>query len=108
LERHAFTTAAVFPCQVAGPPAWPAEGPRKLMAAILDDALRCVSVDVPDKPSAEAARWIFSDDRSYAFSFLNVCDAVEMDPERLRHVARTRSRAIDGSLRRHPPAHVRR
>jgi hypothetical protein len=74
------------------------------MAAILDDALRCVSVDVPDKPSAEAARWIFSDDRSYAFSFLNVCDAVEMDPERLRHVVR--SRGTGGSLRRHPSGRV--
>ena len=58
------------------------------MAALLDDALRCVSVDFPEQLWREAARWIFSDDRAYPFSFLNVCDAVDMDPEWLRHVAR--------------------
>jgi hypothetical protein len=98
MEKRVFTTGAVLPCQVVNPPVWPAEGSRKLMTALLDDALRCVSVDVHDESWREATRWMFSDDRAYPFSFLNVCDAVDMDPEWLRQVVRRVATRIGGHL----------
>ena len=32
----------------------------------------------------DAYRWVTSDDRSYAFSFVNICEALKLSPEALR------------------------
>jgi hypothetical protein len=54
------------------------------MAPLLEDALQCASREVRDESRREAARWVFSNDRGYVFSFLSVCDALKMDPKLLR------------------------
>ena len=84
MGRRVFEPVAVLPCQVTSPLRGPAEGPRRLLAALLEDALRCASQEVQDDSWREAARWVFSNDRGYVFSFLSVCDALKMDPKLLR------------------------
>ena len=60
------------------------------MWAILEDALKCYqnrfllnnhqAVDLAN----EAEVWLFSDDTSYLFSYLNICVVLELDPQHLR------------------------
>ena len=66
------------------------EGERRLMVAILEDA-----VDVYRKQAnardergrelfAEAETWIEDGDRSWLFSFQNICDVLDIDADYLR------------------------
>ena len=99
MGRRVFEPVAVLPCQVANRPRGPAEGARRLMAALLEDALRCSPQEVRDDSWREAAGWVFSNDRSYVFSFLSVCDALRIDYGWLRMVVRSGSSQKFGRLR---------
>lgn len=66
------------------------DGERRLMIAVLEDA-----VDVYRKLAGardarrqqlfkDAEEWIDSPDRSWIFSFLNICDVLGIEPEYLR------------------------
>jgi hypothetical protein len=68
------------------------------MAALLEDALRCSPQEVRDDSWREAAGWVFSNDRSYVFSFLSVCDALRIDYGWLRMVVRGGSARNSGGL----------
>jgi hypothetical protein len=64
---------------------------RRLMAAILEDAVSCLSMDPrrgtsrQRKQFEEARRWIDCDDDSeWIFSFQNVCEVLGLDPSYLR------------------------
>jgi hypothetical protein len=72
------------------------------MAAVLEDALRCARQEEQDDSWREASRWVFSNDRSYIFSFLSVCDALRMDYGWLRMLVRSESNQKVGRLRRLP------
>lgn len=67
---------------------------RRLLAAILTDALECFQKNVlastPKRQRLfrEAERWILSDDLEWVFSFRNVCDCLGVDPSALRRRAR--------------------
>ena len=89
MSRIVFEPIAVFPCQIANRAVGEAEGTRRLMAALLEDALRCSPQEVRDDSWREAAGWVFSNDRSYVFSFLSVCDALRMDCSWLRMLVRS-------------------
>jgi hypothetical protein len=60
------------------------------MLAVLNDALATYARDaaVPDRRrhrlAADAEQWLFSDDRDWPFSFVNVCDALGIDVAWLR------------------------
>jgi hypothetical protein len=62
----------------------------RLMAGILIDAVRCFQRNFealqPNrrKEFREAQFWIFEDKGNGPFSFEDVCDALEIDPRRLR------------------------
>ena len=60
---------------------------RALRAAVLIDAIRCL-VGVPGmrerRARQSALRWILSRDNMAPFSFNNVCEALALDPSRLR------------------------
>lgn len=61
---------------------------RALMLAVLEDAVRSFFVTARD-PNAvrlheEARGWLFGSDRTWPFSFLNVCDALDLDADYLR------------------------
>jgi len=63
---------------------------KRLMLAVLIDAIELV---LPDggavnarkaKLIRRAAEWICSNDREWAFSFVNICEALGVEPARLR------------------------
>ena len=65
-------------------------GERRLMVAILEDAIDCFQkhVGATDNRSrhlcSEAEKWFLSDDDSWPFSFVNVCHALDLHPEFIR------------------------
>jgi hypothetical protein len=67
-------------------------GESRLMFAVLEDAIRLARCPPRARPGSrhreirEALEWIFSDDRLWPFSFLNVCDALSVDAARLRSI----------------------
>lgn len=67
-----------------------AEPERRLLLAVLCDAIvvfqrRVVGPDVsPSRGTNEAERWILSDDRRWLYSFVNVCEALDLAHEPLR------------------------
>lgn len=85
-----------------------AEGPELSLArAVLEDAIYCyqrqfVSSSRPaQRLGREAELWIFSDDTSWAFSFVNLCDALAINPHSIR-------RALRRALPQHPASWVQR
>jgi hypothetical protein len=86
-----FAQDAVLPEQFYGDTRSKALEPeRRLMLALLTDAVRCYQSGV-DTPSgtrtqvfAEAENWIFHAPLKTPFSFEDVCNALEIDPAYLR------------------------
>ncbi len=77
---------------------------RRLMYAILEDA---VSVYMSEVRSArqsrtfqQARRWIDSNDRAWIFSFLRICEALDLDPAYIRGGVRMRA-AVPSNGRAH-------
>ena len=67
----------------------PAEGERKLLFAVLEDAIRLYLKNRDlgfhnDPDFLEAAEWLCSDEECGPFSFLRVCEALGINPDRLR------------------------
>jgi hypothetical protein len=62
------------------------EPEKELMLAILTDAVECLHKHSGSRQPTgmklfrEAKEWIFDEDQKGAFSFLNVCDALDLDP----------------------------
>ena len=54
---------------------------RELMVAVLEVALEDAS-DMADRTGAAA--WVTSTDRGWPFSFENICEALDVDPCRVR------------------------
>src|SRR5215475_13269981 len=68
------------------------EPERRLMVAILEDAVSCLSTDLhrcnlkQRKQYEEAKAWVAADDESeWIFSFKNICEVLGMNPNYLRH-----------------------
>ena len=65
-------------------------GEKKLMLAVLQDALDCYQKYAFAKDGAglqlfsDAYSWISCDDRNWYFSFENICETLEISPEYLR------------------------
>ncbi len=61
-------------------------GERALMLAILEDAIRCAQA--PQKGRQRAARdaqnWMRSRDQRWPFSFVNICETLEIPADKLR------------------------
>lgn len=85
-------------------------GEERLMAAVLEDA---IALHFKSKPSdtgkrakfqqeqAQADHWLRSNDRAPVFSFLRICEALNLDPQYLRRGLR-RLREQAGTDGRHP------
>jgi hypothetical protein len=71
-------------------PAEPAPGTRRLMRAVLADALHVFLTHMPrghthaDLRFREVEQWFRSRDTQWPFSFERVCEALDLDPGRLR------------------------
>lgn len=67
------------------------EPEKLLMLAVLEDAIVCFQDNLGATCKrkqllyAEAEEWILDGDKSYLFSFENVCEALNFDPAYLRH-----------------------
>jgi len=67
-----------------------ADGERRLMIAVLEDAVNCFMKQLhATDPKArqlflDAEEWIAAEDRTWFFSFENVCETLDLDPEYLR------------------------
>ena len=67
-------------------------GEERLMLAVLKDAIECIERYRHDygarsrKTYLDALRWVRSHDRTWLFSFENVCLGLGLDPSRLRSV----------------------
>ncbi|MCW5893335.1 MAG: hypothetical protein KIT14_22710 [bacterium] len=61
---------------------------QRLMLAVLEDALTILTAGPRRTTSGrlfwDTRSWILDDDHAWPFSFLNVCDALDIDPIRLR------------------------
>ena len=66
------------------------DGERRLMMAVLEDAVHCYrkhgSASDPRMKQLflDAEAWINGTDRLWCFSFENVCDSLELDPDYVR------------------------
>jgi hypothetical protein len=86
------TPEAVLPAQMSGGVRWDADtsGPRALMLAVLEDAVRCIENRRwprrfgARRLAAEAEAWVRCDRADWPFSFLNVCDALGIDVDAMR------------------------
>ncbi len=93
-ERFAGVLApdAMLPSQYFGAlrSGTPLSGERRLMVAVLEDALHCyqkyVDSDDPRQRQmfTEAEEWIESDEPTWFFSFPNVCHTLDLDPDYVR------------------------
>ena len=63
---------------------------RSLMSAVLLDAVECFQKylllhdEYSNRLFKEAENWIVDNDREWLFSFINICDALAIDPHYLR------------------------
>jgi hypothetical protein len=81
---------AVLPSQFFSPPRDHYKGEVALMYAVLEDAIKCFAKQFVEKGlrtqrlAAEAEEWFFANDERWPFSFVNVCAALEINPQYLR------------------------
>lgn len=59
-------------------------GEQRLLAAVLQDAKKILTNEKSPKHKKEAIEWFASSDQSYPFSFLSICELLDIDPARLR------------------------
>src|SRR4030095_4510906 len=63
---------------------------KSLMSAVLLDAVECFQKhlllhdEYSNRLFKEAENWILDNDREWLFSFINICDALAIDPHYLR------------------------
>jgi hypothetical protein len=101
---------AILPVQFFLESATVRTGEQRLMAAVLEDAIALHFKSMPpdtakrskfQQEQAQADYWLRSNDRASVFSFLRICEALNLDPQYLRRGLRTlRKRA--GTDGRHP------
>jgi hypothetical protein len=66
------------------------EPEKRLMLAVLEDAVRCFQDNVLERSDArkqlfaEAQAWFLSEGDDWAFSFENICDALGLNPRYVR------------------------
>jgi hypothetical protein len=99
-------TSGILPTQTSGGVRWDADtsGPRALMLAVLQDAVRCIEQGRrcrrfhARRLAAEAESWAGSDRRDWPFAFVNVCEVLGFDADAFRK--RLSTMQHDGSERR--------
>lgn len=71
-------------------PRYQLEPEKELMLAVLTDAIECMQKHAGSRQAAgtklfqEAKDWIFDENERDAFSFLNICAALNLDPSYIR------------------------
>ena len=83
---------AVLPAQMSGGARWDADmsGPRALMLAVLEDAVRCIEEGRWERRfrtrrlAAQAQAWVWCDRADWPFSFVNICEVLGFDVDAMR------------------------
>ena len=89
--------------------ALPEDGERRLMLAVLIDAVRALKSDPTEAPPQirvhrELVRdrvWMLADDRVQLFSFLNICDALGLNADYIRRCVLRQTGKRPSRLRRY-------
>ena len=84
--------SAVLPAQMFGDARRDGDtsGPRALMLAVLEDAVRCIeegrwrSHFRARRLASEAEAWVRCERREWPFSFVNICDTLGMNADYIR------------------------
>ena len=120
----AFETApcepsALLPAQASGGARWNGDtsGPRVLMLALLEDAIRCIEAGRwhshvrARRLAADAEAWVRCEHRNWPFSFVNICEVLGFDVAAMRaHLLTSRTDAAHGRrtrLRERVRSHIR-
>ena len=87
-------THTILPVQFFLESATSRTGEQRLMAAVLEDAIALHFKRIPpgtakqrpkfQQDKREAEHWLRSNDRASVFSFLQICEALDLDPQSLR------------------------
>jgi hypothetical protein len=92
VEEDAFALAneALRPEQFFAPPATPAQAQRRLMAAVLHDAIKCfqdhlfASGPRGRRLHRQAETWLWSRSVAWPFAYERICETLDLDPDALR------------------------
>jgi hypothetical protein len=82
-------------------------GEKRLMLAVLQDALDCYQKYAFSKDNhgrqlfSDAEGWITCQDRDWYFSFENICETLEIDPDYLRRGVQNWRRQANAASRQH-------
>jgi hypothetical protein len=95
----------VLPAQMSRGMRWDGDtsGPRALMLAVLEDAVRCIERGRrrghfhARRLAVEANAWMRSDQRGWPFSFVNICEVLGFDADAVRALV---ARPSEATLRR--------
>src|SRR5262245_56231062 len=96
-------SSGILPIQTPLGARWDGDtsGPRALMLAVLEDALRCIErgrrrrTFYARRLAADAEAWLRSESRDWPFAFLNVCDVLGFQPDAVRNCfSRTRTSSL--------------
>jgi hypothetical protein len=85
-----FSPLAVLPSQFFIPSRAHHKGEVALMYAVLEDAVKCFARQFVEQRlrtkrlAEEAEEWFLANDERWPFSFVNVCAALELNPQYLR------------------------
>lgn len=101
IAGNLFASDAILPAQYYETRSKELEPERRLMLALLVDAVRCYQTGVTapggsrTRLFAEAERWLFKAERDAPFAFEDICDVLEIDPAYLRRgLRRWRARQL--------------
>ena len=84
--------SVVVRAQMFGGARWDCDtsGPRALMLAVLEDAVRCIEEGRWQRRfrtrrlAAEAQAWVWCDRADWPFSFVNICEVLGFDVDAMR------------------------
>ena len=92
------------------------EPEKELLLAVLQDGIQCFRDNLHARSEEktalcqEARAWIFGNDSGWLFSFLSICDLLDMDPEYIRQALRQCEELGQNLMRAHrrrPPVRQR-
>ena len=111
-------THAILPTQFFFKSGTVRTGEQRLMAAVLEDAIAVYFKPIPpgtarlrpklQQEQGEADQWLRSNDCGSVFSFLRICEALNLDPQYLRRgLRRLHDQAVTGGSHSPTWMHIR-
>src|SRR5262249_10020480 len=106
-ETASCDTSGVLPAQMSVGARWNGDtsGPRALMLAVLEDAVRCIEEGRRRRSfharrrAVEAEAWVYCNRRDWPFSFVNICDVLGFDADAFRRRLLTSKNDASGTRR---------